>query len=63
MKSALFSGIAASLVTGLLAAEVKPEFPDQHWNMRPPESVGLSKSKLDALRELVGGLTDGLRGQ
>jgi len=48
-------GAAASLVTGLLAAEVKPVFPSQHWDMRQPESVGLSKAKLDALRELVGG--------
>jgi CubicO group peptidase (beta-lactamase class C family) len=30
-------------------------FPDAHWETRTPEQVGLSREKLDALKELVGG--------
>src|SRR5438046_2165587 len=38
-----------------LSAQVAPVFPAEHWEMRQPESLGLSKAKLEALREVVGG--------
>ena len=37
------------------AAQVQTVFPGEHWEFRQPASLGLSKAKLDALREVVGG--------
>ena len=48
-----FLGFLAGLVPS--PAAVQPVFPAEHWESRQPESLGLSKAKLDALREVVGG--------
>jgi CubicO group peptidase (beta-lactamase class C family) len=48
-----FCGFLAALTPSLAA--IQPVFPGEHWDVRQPESLGLSKAKLDAMREIIGG--------
>src|SRR5439155_14371354 len=48
-------GVLLAVIEPSLSAQVDPVFPGEHWEMRQPESLGLSKAKLEALREVVGG--------
>jgi CubicO group peptidase (beta-lactamase class C family) len=54
--------LASSIFCGLwlfAAAQIQPPekvvYPGKTWEIREPEQVGLSREKLDALKELVGG--------
>ena len=48
-------GVFLAVIEPSWSAQVDPVFPAEHWEMRQPESLGLSKAKLEALREVVGG--------
>src|ERR1041385_4284062 len=56
-NAALLIGLVAMLdpMPDAKAAEAERVFPSARWELRDPESLGLSKAKLNALRELVGG--------
>jgi CubicO group peptidase (beta-lactamase class C family) len=48
--------VAAHLPAGSArAAGDEPVFPGEHWALRTPEQLGLSRERLDALRDVVGG--------
>jgi CubicO group peptidase (beta-lactamase class C family) len=53
MKWVLIFFLAALCVRGTCGAD--GIFPNAHWEKRTPAEVGLSREKLDALKELVGG--------
>lgn len=44
-----------SFLLSLAAQAGENVYPEAHWEQRPPEQVGLSRGKLAALRQLVGG--------
>jgi len=51
----ILTGIIFSTLFCLQCHATETVFPGKHWSECKPETVGLSKAKLDALRDFVGG--------